>query len=191
MVELIDDNERASSLVAAIAYGIPIISVTIADDAPHLRRGNYSAPHDRGLECLVTLCLAGPASEQLFCGPITDGGDCIDQQMARKYLADTVDALRIGVEMARHQDAADKLVRTPWAQRRIKLIATALLRHGTLSGTDVLALNWCALICCHRRGLLVRRMQSTVISTPVFSRAFAEPFNLLAAECTHHCTAAL
>jgi hypothetical protein len=90
---------------------------------------------------MVTLCLAGPAAEKLFCGPIPDNSDRVDQQMAREYLARIVSPLRIGVEIARHQDAADRLVATPWARRWIELIACALLERGTLTGTDVLALN--------------------------------------------------
>jgi hypothetical protein len=127
--------------VAATGYGIPIVSVTINNDTPGLYRGHYRATHERGLECMVTLCLAGPAAEKLFCGPIPDDSDRIDQQMAREYLARIVSPLRIGVEIARHQDAADKLVRTSWAQQRIELIARALLERGTLTGTEVLALN--------------------------------------------------
>jgi hypothetical protein len=126
--------------IAAIAYGIEIISVTISDDQPHLHRGRYRPSHDAGLETMVTLCLAGPASEEFFCGPI-NGSDRIDLEMAREYLARTVDALRIGVELARHREAAERLVATPWAQDRIRVIANALLERGTLSGTDVAALD--------------------------------------------------
>ena len=39
------------------------------------------------LECMVTLCLAGPEAEREFCGPITDGRDRVDYEMAREYLA--------------------------------------------------------------------------------------------------------
>jgi hypothetical protein len=57
--------------------------------------------------------------------------------MARRYLSECCDPLWIGVMLARHKDAADKLVRTPWASSRIRLIATALLRHGTLTGEQI------------------------------------------------------
>ena len=52
--------------------------------------------------------------------------------LARKY-----DAMQIGVALARYRDAADKLIRTPWAQQRIRLIADALLRHGSLTGDEI------------------------------------------------------
>jgi hypothetical protein len=75
---------EAEHCAAALAYGIPIISVSIDADTPHLHRGRNRAPHDCGLECMVTLCLAGPASEELFCGRIEDGSDQSDVRMARE-----------------------------------------------------------------------------------------------------------
>jgi hypothetical protein len=57
--------------------------------------------------------------------------------MARTYLSRRFDALRIGAEIARLRDAADRLVRTPWVQDRIQLIAAALLHHGTLTGDEI------------------------------------------------------
>jgi hypothetical protein len=53
---------------AAIAFGIPIIGVTVEVGAGHLYRGHYQERSDLALECLVTMCLAGSASEQSFCG---------------------------------------------------------------------------------------------------------------------------
>jgi hypothetical protein len=43
------------------------------------------------LETLPVLCLCGPAAEECFCGPIKDGSDATDEQMARQYLADQFD----------------------------------------------------------------------------------------------------
>jgi hypothetical protein len=124
--------------VAAITFAIPIIAVTIADDRAHLHRGHYRAPHDCGLECMVTLCLAGPEAEREICGPITDHSDRVDYQMAREYLARSVaNPLQAAAELVRYRDAAQRLVRSPWAQRRIRLLADALLRHGTLSGEEI------------------------------------------------------
>jgi hypothetical protein len=123
--------------VAALAFGIPIISVTIENGTPHLHRGRYRAQHDAGLECMATLCLAGPAAEAYFCGSIQDGADRIDIDMARQYLARRFEPLRIAVEIARLCDAAERLVRTPWAEQRIRLVADALLRRGTLTGEDI------------------------------------------------------
>jgi hypothetical protein len=77
-------KHEAGHATAAIAFAIPIIRVTIADDRPLLHRGLYHPPDAHfGLECIVTLCLAGPEAEKEFCGPITDGGDRIDYEMAR------------------------------------------------------------------------------------------------------------
>jgi hypothetical protein len=43
--------------------------------------------------------------------------------------------------MARYRDAAQRLVRSPWAQQRIRLLADALLRTGSLSGDEILDLS--------------------------------------------------
>jgi hypothetical protein len=40
-----------------------------------LHRGRYTASRDTGIECLVILCLSGPAAEEMLCGAATDGGD--------------------------------------------------------------------------------------------------------------------
>jgi hypothetical protein len=42
---------------------------------------------------------------------------------------------------ARLRDAAERLVRLEWGQHRIRLIAAALLRHGTLSGEAICGLT--------------------------------------------------
>jgi hypothetical protein len=57
--------------------------------------------------------------------------------MARHYLARRYDPLQIGTEIARLGDAAQRLVRTPFARRHIPLIAEALLRRGTLAGDEI------------------------------------------------------
>jgi hypothetical protein len=84
---------EAGHAAAALAYGIPIVAVTIAAETPHLHRAHYRASHDLGLETLVTLCLAGPAAEELFFGSIEDGGDQGDYAMAREYLSRHLDPL--------------------------------------------------------------------------------------------------
>ena len=128
---------EAGHCAAAINFGIPIISVTIEAGAGHLYRGHYRERADLGLERIVTMCLAGPAAEEFFCGPIEDGTDRADYSLARHYLARRFDPLQIGTEIARLADAAQRLVRTPLARRRIPLIAEALLRRGTLAGDEI------------------------------------------------------
>jgi hypothetical protein len=44
---------------------------------------------------------------------------------------------QIGTEIARSGDAAQRLVRTPFACHCIPLIAEALLRRGTLAGDEI------------------------------------------------------
>jgi hypothetical protein len=61
---------ESSHCVAAITFGIPILSVSL--DPPNMHRGIYQA-HAGAVEYLTVLCLAGPAGEELFCGPIEDG----------------------------------------------------------------------------------------------------------------------
>jgi hypothetical protein len=63
---------------AAIAFGIPIVHVTIEAAAGHLYRGHYRERADLALECIVTMCLAGPAAEELFCGPIRLASNSVD-----------------------------------------------------------------------------------------------------------------
>ena len=65
LIERISIHE-AGHAVAALAFAIPIIRVTIAGDTPHLHRGRYRAEADLALEFMVTLCLAGPEAEKEF-----------------------------------------------------------------------------------------------------------------------------
>jgi hypothetical protein len=132
---------ESAHVTAALVLGVPVISVSIDNDTPHMHRARYRAPHDCGLETIVTLCLAGPEAETLFCGQITDGSDQPDLRMAREYLARSIsNPLRAAAELSRLRDAAQRLVRSAWAQQRIRLLADALLRHGTLTADDVAVL---------------------------------------------------
>jgi hypothetical protein len=77
---------------------------------------------------MVTLCPAGPEAEREFCSPINDGSD----REAREYLARRVsNLLQAAAELARYRDAAQRLVRSTWARRRIAVLTDALLRNGT------------------------------------------------------------
>jgi hypothetical protein len=82
--------------------------------------------------------LLKPASEERFCGSIDDGSDQVEYTIARRYLARQFGPLQVAAEIARLRDAAQRLVRTAWAEERIRLLADALLRHGgTLSGEEI------------------------------------------------------
>ena len=48
--------------------------------------------------------------------------------------------LQAAAELARYRDAAQRLVRTAWAQQRIRLLADALQRNGSLSGEEIFEL---------------------------------------------------
>ena len=129
-----------AAATAAIIYNIPIVRVSIDSATPHLYRGRYQAQHDAGLECMATLCLAGPASEEYFCGAVNDGGAQPDYDMARQYLAHHLGPLHVEAEIARFRDAADRLVWTSWTQQRIPVIAAALLECGTLTADEIAGL---------------------------------------------------
>jgi hypothetical protein len=129
---------EASHATAAQILGVPIVSVSL--NPPNMHRGRYTAEHAFGLECLTVLCLAGIAGEELFCGPITDGGDEPDLRMAREQVSRAIaDPLRVGIELARCRVAAERLVSSKFAQDRIKVLAAALLQHGTLRGEEIFA----------------------------------------------------
>jgi hypothetical protein len=102
-----------------------------------MHRAAYHAPPGIGVEVMATLALAGPSAEEFFVGRIEDGSDQIDVAMARDYLSRKYNPLEIGFQLRRHRDAADKLV--SWAMQRIKLIADALLRRGSLTGEQITA----------------------------------------------------
>ena len=123
---------------AVLTFGIPVIDATISGDRAYMLRDYYCAPTAGiGIETMATLCLAGPSSEEFFVGKFNDGSDTGDLAQAREVLARQFDAMQIGAALNRYRDAADKLVRTPWAQQRIRLIADALLRHGSLTGDEI------------------------------------------------------
>jgi hypothetical protein len=137
MVSLLERRafHESGRVTASLVHGVGIVAVCL--NPPHMHRAYYRAPHDCGLETIVQICLAGPEAEILFCGAIIDGGDYGDYAMARETLARRFDPLRAAIELARCRVAAERLVRSAWAQQRIRLLADALLRRGTLSGEEI------------------------------------------------------
>ena len=125
---------EAGHVVAAIALRIPIKSVTIARENPHMHRLAYKSPHVYGAECLAALSLAGAAAEALLCGAGKHGDD-IDRRMARDYLEQRYGDVQIEDRMAQAEKHAHALVSA--SRREIELIADALLRHDTLSGAQI------------------------------------------------------
>jgi hypothetical protein len=131
---------EAGHCVAAITYGVEIVSVTVEDRPhPHMRRGRYHAPTaELGFEAIAVICFAGICAEELLVGPIEDGGDLPDLLMVREHLARSIaNPLQAAAELSRCRAAAERLVRSAWAQARIRLLADALLRCGTLSGEEI------------------------------------------------------
>jgi hypothetical protein len=64
---------------------------------------------------------------------------------AREFLAQKLGPLQLGAEMMRLSAAADRLVRTPSVQQKIRLIADALLQRGSLTAAEIAALSDAAL----------------------------------------------
>ena len=140
MVSLLERRafHESGHVTAALVLGVPVISVSIDNDTPHMHRARYTPPHDGGLQTMLIVCLAGPEAETLFCGQISDGFDLADLQMAREYLSRAIpNPLQAAIELARCRVAAERLVRSAWAQQRIAKLAEALLRHGTLRGEEI------------------------------------------------------
>jgi hypothetical protein len=131
---------EASHVAACLCLGIAFHYASI-DGRPHLLRGHYRQQHDLGVECLAVMSMAGSVGEEYFCGEITDGGDRIDLEMARGYLAQRFGPLRIGVEFERARAAARRLVIDQ--KQRIQRIAAALLDRGSLSNEDISAIISC------------------------------------------------
>jgi hypothetical protein len=128
---------EAGHVAAAVAFGIPIISVTIID-RPRLHRGTYRPLNFMaGLECIVTLCMAGSEAERAFFGSIPEGIDATDRRMAREYLSRRFTLSEIEAPLSHCRDAAARLVRSRWGQRHVEVIAEALLTCGELTGDEV------------------------------------------------------
>lgn len=131
---------ESGHVLAAIVFGVPLVRVSIdADVGPHTHCARWRAAHpDLGLESMVILTCAGRAAEELFCG--TDGADADqgDLANARAYLARAIaNPLQAAVQLSLYKSAAERLVRSEFARDRIRVLADALLRHGTLSGEQI------------------------------------------------------
>jgi hypothetical protein len=115
---------------------VPLLSVTVVD-RPLVRRGRLRG--GLGVEIVGTICFAGPAAEELFCGlpAPSDRGDRVDYEMAYAHLRRHVGPLRLGLEFERARDSARRLVASPWARFAIPKLAAALQRHSTLDGDEI------------------------------------------------------
>jgi hypothetical protein len=127
---------EAGHAAAALAFGIPIVAVSIGD-RPHLHRGTYRPRNVLELERLVTLCLAGPEAERAFFGSAGYCGDGTDQRMACSFLARGFAPAEIEAQLAHCRDMAARLVRSRWGCWHIKRLASALLACGTLDGERI------------------------------------------------------
>jgi hypothetical protein len=66
-------THESGHICAALSFGIPIISATIAGDRAFVLRNNYHAPTPEiGVEAMATLCLSGPAAEDFYVGKFDD-----------------------------------------------------------------------------------------------------------------------
>ena len=76
-----------------------------------------------------------------FCGPITDNSDRVDYQMARDYLARHIaNPLQAAAELVRFRDAAQRLVRSPWAQHALSRLPTLCCGTASLSADEIFEL---------------------------------------------------
>jgi hypothetical protein len=117
--------------VAAIVLGMPLTRASIIDRAVDCH--GFRAPRHLASEFLVTFLLSGGEAERAFYG--TDGGSGADLHRAREYLLRKVGPLRLGVELDRFRGAARSLVRLN--EPRIRLLAAALLRRGSLRSEEI------------------------------------------------------
>jgi hypothetical protein len=72
----------------------------------------------------------------LFCRTVEHDSD--DLEIARSYLAEAgFDPAQIETELAELNAEAEWLIGTRWGQRRVRLLATGLLRYGTITGQTI------------------------------------------------------
>jgi hypothetical protein len=122
---------EAAHAVAALTYGVPLIRANLREVAC----ASFRAPRGLATEALVVFWLSGGEAERLFCG--SDDGSAGDLRTAREHLVQRCGPLRLGIELDRYRSAARSLVPAPSAQARIRLIADALLRCGSLDAEQI------------------------------------------------------
>ena len=143
---MLDRDERrrwafleAGPAAAAVAWGIPVRSVTIEGPRPQTVVGTSFVTKDNTrLERLCAMALSGAAAEEFYCGSCR--GARVDDEIAREYLAQAFEPSRVEAELASLRTWARWMVLTPWAQKRVRLVAVALRMHGTLDGAVITAL---------------------------------------------------
>jgi hypothetical protein len=129
---------ESSHAIACILFGMSIKRITI-EDGSYLARGHYAPDHDLGEECLAIMSLCGSEGERAFFPDAPDQyfGDSIDLNMIRRIMRPP-NELAFIAEVARLRTAARRLVVSQRAN--IARIAGELLRRGTMSGDEVIAL---------------------------------------------------
>jgi hypothetical protein len=125
--------------IAAVTLGLRVITVTIEGGRPHLLRDRFRQQRSLAAEAVAIVCLSGPAAETMFFGLADDGGDHIDRQMARGYLHGYYRDAEVELQMVRMSQAAERLVISE--RTKIETVAAALLRHGTLTGDQIIELT--------------------------------------------------
>lgn len=130
-------THESGHCLACLIYGLPVVLVTIEDDRPHLLRDRFRRERSSATEALAIVCLSGPAAETMFFGAANDGSDQGDLDMARRYLRACFPDTEIERQMYCMQLAAERLVRS--SRRQIVVIADAVMRHGTLTGDEIIA----------------------------------------------------
>jgi hypothetical protein len=108
---------------------------------PHVWHGGYQICASLAPEAYGVFCLAGGSAEKMVFGSITPGSDTNDVAMCRKNLFATgrFNHFTVGAELLRLRASADRLAVSE--RDRIRLIAEALLRHGRLTGEQILELS--------------------------------------------------
>jgi hypothetical protein len=75
---------EAGHAIAAFNFGIPVITVSVVGNRPHLHRARWSTSSGIGVEAMTILCVASPIAEEMFIGSVNDGR--FDYEMARDIL---------------------------------------------------------------------------------------------------------